>query len=98
MRINGEAPGVMAEEAKNLGVAMIHYSTDYVFDDAQNRPCSEGDPACPINVYGAAKLAGENATKLQASHTCFCARVRSIACATAISHAPFCFGHKSAQH
>lgn len=59
MRINGEAPGVMAEEAKKLGVAMIHYSTDYVFVDAQNRPCSEGDPACPINVYGAAKLAGE---------------------------------------
>ena len=47
MRINGEAPGVMAEEAKKLGAAMIHYSTDYVFDGTKTTPYVETDPPCP---------------------------------------------------
>ncbi|MGK5032351.1 dTDP-4-dehydrorhamnose reductase [Janthinobacterium sp. MDT1-19] len=61
LRINGEAPGVMAEEAKQLGAAMIHYSTDYVFDGSKDGPYVETDPTCPINVYGSSKLAGEQA-------------------------------------
>lgn len=61
MRINGEAPGVMAEEAGKLGAAMIHYSTDYVFDGTKATPYTEVDPTCPINVYGRSKLAGEQA-------------------------------------
>lgn len=61
MRINGEAPAVMAEEAKKLGAAMIHYSTDYVFDGSKNGPYVETDPTCPVNVYGSSKLAGEQA-------------------------------------
>jgi len=65
LRINGEAPGVMAEEAKKLGAAMIHYSTDYVFDGSKESPYVETDPTCPINVYGSSKLAGEQA--IQAS-------------------------------
>lgn len=60
-RINGEAPGVMAEEAKKLGAALIHYSTDYVFDGSKDGAYVETDPTCPINVYGASKLAGEQA-------------------------------------
>lgn len=61
MRINGEAPGVMAEEARRLGAVMIHYSTDYVFDGAKAGPYTETDRPSPINVYGASKLAGERA-------------------------------------
>ncbi|MCC7695085.1 dTDP-4-dehydrorhamnose reductase [Janthinobacterium sp. EB271-G4-7A] len=61
MRINGEAPGVMAEEAKKLGAAMIHYSTDYVFDGSKDGAYVETDPTCPVNVYGSSKLAGEQA-------------------------------------
>lgn len=61
MRINGEAPGVMAEEARRLGAVMIHYSTDYVFDGSKTSPYAEDDAPCPINVYGASKLAGEQA-------------------------------------
>ena len=38
LRINGEAPGVMAEEAKKLGATLIHYSTDYVFDGSKDIP------------------------------------------------------------
>lgn len=61
MRINGDAPGVMAEEAKKLDAVMIHYSSDYVFDGRKSTPYVETDPTCPINIYGATKLAGEQA-------------------------------------
>jgi dTDP-4-dehydrorhamnose reductase len=63
MRINGDAPGVMAEEARRLGAAMIHYSTDYVFDGSKDGPYTEDDIANPINVYGRSKLAGERAVQ-----------------------------------
>lgn len=65
MRINGEAPAVMAEEARKLGAAIVHYSTDYVFDGSKHGAYTEDDPTCPINVYGRTKLAGEQA--IQAS-------------------------------
>lgn len=61
MRINGEAPGVMAEEARRLGAAMIHYSTDYVFDGSKAGAYTEDDHTAPANVYGRTKLAGEQA-------------------------------------
>ena len=60
-RINAEAPGLMAREAKLLGAAMVHYSTDYVFDGADPAARVEDDPTGPLNVYGASKLAGEQA-------------------------------------
>ncbi|MFC7518186.1 dTDP-4-dehydrorhamnose reductase [Herbaspirillum sp. GCM10030257] len=63
MRINGEAPGVMAEEARRLGAAMVHYSTDYVFDGSKDGPYSEDDLPSPANVYGRTKLAGEQAVQ-----------------------------------
>ncbi|MHB1620318.1 MAG: dTDP-4-dehydrorhamnose reductase [Sulfuricella sp.] len=61
MAINGIAPGIMAEEAKRLGAAMIHYSTDYVFDGTKTSPYTEEDPPNPLSVYGKTKLAGEQA-------------------------------------
>jgi dTDP-4-dehydrorhamnose reductase len=60
-RINAEAPSIMAQEARTLGAAMIHYSTDYVFDGAKSGAYAEGDATGPINVYGQSKLAGEQA-------------------------------------
>ncbi|WLI88026.1 dTDP-4-dehydrorhamnose reductase [Massilia sp. R2A-15] len=61
LRINGEAPAVMADEAKKLGAGIIHYSTDYVFDGTKETAYVETDATCPINAYGATKLAGEQA-------------------------------------
>jgi dTDP-4-dehydrorhamnose reductase len=60
-RINAEAVGVLGEEAGAIGAAVVHYSTDYVFDGAKGRPYEEGDEPRPLNVYGASKLAGERA-------------------------------------
>lgn len=58
-RINGIAPGVLAEEMKKLGGALIHYSTDYVFDGEKTSLYNEEDTPRPINVYGTTKLEGE---------------------------------------
>jgi dTDP-4-dehydrorhamnose reductase len=59
--INAIAPGILAEEVKRLNAAVIHYSTDYVFDGSQKRPYTEDDAPNPLNVYGKTKLAGESA-------------------------------------
>jgi dTDP-4-dehydrorhamnose reductase len=59
MRINGEAPGILAEEAKKCGALLVHYSTDYVFDGAKSAPWLEDDPVHPLNAYGETKLVGE---------------------------------------
>jgi dTDP-4-dehydrorhamnose reductase len=60
-RINAEAPDVMAREAAALGAALVHYSTDYVFDGHKQGAYLETDAAHPLNVYGQSKLAGEQA-------------------------------------
>jgi dTDP-4-dehydrorhamnose reductase len=61
--INSEAPAVMAEAAKKIGAALVHYSTDYVFDGAKNSPYAENDLPNPISAYGRTKLAGEQAVR-----------------------------------
>jgi dTDP-4-dehydrorhamnose reductase len=61
--INADAPAVLAEEAKKLGAAIVHYSTDYVFDGRKVTPYEEVDSASPISVYGRTKLAGEQAIR-----------------------------------
>lgn len=61
MRVNGVAPGVIAEETRRVGGLLVHYSTSYVFDGNSPRPYLEDDPPNPINAYGSSKLAGERA-------------------------------------
>lgn len=61
MAINGHAPGLLASQAARLGAALIHYSTDYVFDGKKGSPYLETDSPKPLNEYGSSKLAGENA-------------------------------------
>ncbi|MBA2687214.1 MAG: dTDP-4-dehydrorhamnose reductase [Gemmatimonadaceae bacterium] len=57
--INAEAPRVLATEARDIDAALIHYSTDYVFDGLKAAPYVEDDPAAPLNAYGRAKAVGE---------------------------------------
>jgi dTDP-4-dehydrorhamnose reductase len=59
--INATAPGIFAEEAAALGIPLIHYSTDYVFDGSKTAPYTEDDATNPLGVYGQSKLAGEQA-------------------------------------
>jgi dTDP-4-dehydrorhamnose reductase len=59
--INATSPGVFAEEAAALGVPLIHYSTDYVFDGSKAGAWVEADTPNPLGVYGNSKLAGERA-------------------------------------
>ena len=59
--VNARAPGVLAEEAKRSGAMLIHYSTDYVFDGTSDTPYDETAATNPMSVYGASKLAGEEA-------------------------------------
>jgi len=60
-QINAEAPRVIAEESERLGAALIHYSTDYVFDGGKQGAWLEDDAPAPLSVYGHSKLAGEQA-------------------------------------
>ena len=60
-RLNAEAPAVLAEAAQAVGAALVHYSTDYVFDGSGSTPWVETAPTGPLNVYGQTKLDGERA-------------------------------------
>ncbi len=59
--INATALEIVAEEAKRIGAAVVHYSTDYVFDGQKQTPYVETDATGPLNVYGQSKLKGERA-------------------------------------
>jgi dTDP-4-dehydrorhamnose reductase len=63
MAINAQAPRILAEEALSRNALLVHYSTDYVFDGAKQGPWTEKDSPAPLNVYGASKLAGEQAIR-----------------------------------
>lgn len=59
MRVNADAPAILAEEAKRSGALLLHYSTDYVFDGRKAGFYTEEDSPNPLNAYGRSKLAGE---------------------------------------
>jgi len=61
--VNSRAPGILAREAKALGAAIVHYSTDYVFDGTKDTPYREEDTPCPISTYGRTKWEGEQAVQ-----------------------------------
>jgi dTDP-4-dehydrorhamnose reductase len=58
-RLNAELPGCLARWCQRNASLMLHYSTDYVFDGAADKPYCEGDSPGPLSVYGESKLAGE---------------------------------------
>ena len=68
-RANAQAPQAIAGACARRGIRLVHYSTDYVFDGHGTRPYREDDPTAPASVYGASKLAGEEAIRASgASH------------------------------
>lgn len=62
-RANAEAPGAIARACAARDALLVHYSTDYVFDGDGTRPWREDDATAPLGVYGASKLAGEEAVR-----------------------------------
>lgn len=66
--INAQAPERLAIACAAGKATLIHLSTDYVFDGSATRPYREEDPTCPLGVYGASKLAGEQAIGGSGAH------------------------------
>lgn len=58
-KLNGEAPGYLAEVCKEQNAILLHISTDYVFDGEKMNGYIENDKPAPVNVYGESKLKGE---------------------------------------
>ncbi len=82
LRINGVAPGVLAEEAKRADALLVHFSTDYIFDGTKRSPYAETDPPNPMSVYGRSKLEGE-------------ARIRAAGCRHLILRTAWVYGRGS---
>lgn len=61
--VNAVAPGVIGKAACACGAALVHYSTDYVFDGMASAPYRENDPTHPQSAYGRSKRAGEVAIR-----------------------------------
>ncbi|WP_168184888.1 dTDP-4-dehydrorhamnose reductase [Thalassospira sp. MCCC 1A01428] len=68
-QINADVPGLLAEVAADMGVRLIHVSTDFVFSGEGTTPYFESDKTGPVNWYGATKRAGERAVRMSAPET-----------------------------
>lgn len=79
-RANRDGPAILAGLCEEVGIPLIHVSTDYVFDGSKTEPYVETDPVAPQGVYGASKLAGEQAVLTTCS--------RAIVMRTAWVYAP----------
>lgn len=63
LAVNRDGAGFVAEACQESGAALIHLSTDYVFDGRKGSPYREDDAVNPLNVYGRSKQAGEAAVR-----------------------------------
>jgi dTDP-4-dehydrorhamnose reductase len=57
--VNSEGPANVARSCARHGIRLVHFSTNFVFEGALDRPYVESDPTAPLSVYGASKLEGE---------------------------------------
>jgi dTDP-4-dehydrorhamnose reductase len=60
-RLNTDGPAILARLAGRIGAALLHFSTDYVFNGKGTTPYREDDPTDPVGVYGLSKRDGEAA-------------------------------------
>ncbi|QDC46237.1 dTDP-4-dehydrorhamnose reductase [Candidatus Methylopumilus universalis] len=67
-QINTVAPGVLAQEAKELDIPLVHFSTDYVFDGLKKEAYVETDKTNPKSVYGQTKCDGEEKVRTYEKH------------------------------
>jgi dTDP-4-dehydrorhamnose reductase len=61
--VNRDGPAALADACREIGAALVHVSTDYVFDGSKSGPYTEDDPVNPLSVYGASKETGEAAIR-----------------------------------
>lgn len=61
--VNVRGPANLAAECARLGIRLVHFSTNFVFDGTSDRPYREADPPRPLGAYARTKLAGELAVR-----------------------------------